>query len=386
MLLRIHFMFTILWKYRDLERGFFMQKLRMCISIVLCIFLLSGCNLNAEKIFKEEEESGIIRLSSLDLTNYDLSDYEEQLFHSNFDTLTKWPKDLPKRFDYQRLISLGKNPGMNVYKLHEEGITGKNIGIAIIDMPLLSNHNEYKDNLKYYYVHNGSQNMKAHYHGTAVASLAVGKDIGTAPGADLYFIGESHLTGISGSVNEIPNAIAEDIHHIIEINKNLKNKIRIISISKGFSFDSNYEIIQQAIQKANENNITVITADTFDEEWIGASTQRKIYADPDRAISYKPCHFLQNKHSKQLGISIPLESRTIASVLGVNEYEYCARGGVSWAIPYLAGVYALALQVKPDLTYQEFTEIAVETAEETNILKVISPYKIVHKLKDNNSK
>lgn len=360
-----------------------MKKLRMCISIVICIFLLSGCNLNTEKLFKEEEESGIIRLSSLDLTNYDLSDYEEQLFHSNFDTLTKWPKDLPESFDYQKLISLGKNPGMNVYKLHEEGITGKNIGIAIIDMPLLSNHNEYKDNLKYYYVHNGSQDMKAYHHGTAVASLAVGKDIGTAPEADLYFIGESHLTGFSGSVNEIPNAIVEDIHHIIEINKNLKNKIRIISISKGFSFDSKYEIIQQAIQKANENNIIVITADTFDEEWIGVSTQRKIYTDPDQATSYEPCHFLQNKHSKQLGISIPLESRTVASAFGVNEYEYCARSGVSWAIPYLAGVYALALQVKPDLTYQEFTEIAVETAEETSILKVISPYKLIHKLQDN---
>ena len=47
-------------------------------------------------------------------------------------------------------MEIGKNPGLNIRKLHKEGLTGKGIGIAIIDQNLLVDHSEYKDQLRMY--------------------------------------------------------------------------------------------------------------------------------------------------------------------------------------------------------------------------------------------
>ena len=37
---------------------------------------------------------------------------------------------------------------------------------------------------------------------------------------------------------------------------------------------------------------------------------------------------------------------------GGAEYAYFAGGGMSWAAPYVAGLYALACQVKPEVTFE----------------------------------
>jgi hypothetical protein len=39
-------------------------------------------------------------------------------------------------------MELGKDPGLNVRALHEQGITGERIGIGVIDMALLTDHSE----------------------------------------------------------------------------------------------------------------------------------------------------------------------------------------------------------------------------------------------------
>lgn len=44
-----------------------------------------------------------------------------------------------------------------------------------------------------------------------------------------------------------------------------------------------------------------------------------------------------------------------------NDYEYLPDGGWSSAVPYIAGLYALTCQVKPDITPKEFWNAAYET-------------------------
>jgi len=56
-----------------------------------------------------------------------------------------------------------------------------------------------------------------------------------------------------------------------------------------------------------------------------------------------------------------MDSRTTASPGGTGEYVFYRRGGWSWAIPYAAGVYALATQAKPTLTPDEFWSVAMKT-------------------------
>ncbi len=56
-----------------------------------------------------------------------------------------------------------------------------------------------------------------------------------------------------------------------------------------------------------------------------------------------------------------MDSRTTASPTGAEEYVFYRIGGWSWSIPYLAGMYALAVQVDPGITPEEFWETALET-------------------------
>lgn len=87
---------------------------------------------------------------------------------------------------------------------------------------------------------------------------------------------------------------------------------------------------------------------------------------------------------------VPMDSRCIASPSGKKSYTFYSTGGFSWSIPYIAGLYALACQVKPDVTPQEFWKKALETGDEIRINKnsteykfgkIVNPVKLVESLK-----
>ena len=91
-------------------------------------------------------------LRGYDLSTLDLSGSLNDLLHATFDDGTVWPPEdrMPQGFDRQRIMELGKDPGLGVRDLHARGITGKNVGIAIIDQTLLVDHQEYADQLRLY--------------------------------------------------------------------------------------------------------------------------------------------------------------------------------------------------------------------------------------------
>ena len=144
-----------------------------------------------------------VDLRERDLSTLDLRDSLKDLLYATFDNHTVWPADerMPKEFDRQRILELGKNPGLGVRGLHLRGITGRGVGLAIIDQPLLVDHQEYKDRLRLYEEIHVKPDADASMHGPAVASIAVGKTIGVAPEADLYYIGS--WTGDRGDNREI---------------------------------------------------------------------------------------------------------------------------------------------------------------------------------------
>lgn len=85
-----------------------------------------------------------------DYINFDLSDRDlrfslDTLLHVRFNVRTKWPERayLPEGYDPEFVLELGKDPGLELRELHEKGITGQGVGIAIIDTPLLIEHQEY---------------------------------------------------------------------------------------------------------------------------------------------------------------------------------------------------------------------------------------------------
>jgi hypothetical protein len=298
-------------------------------------------------------------------------------------------------------MEIGKNPGLCIRKLHENGITGKGIGIAIIDQALLVDHIEYKNQLRMYEEIHGTKNQSASMHGPAVASIAVGRKVGVAPNADLFYINSDLGTIFSAlkrlvfkKVSVNPKWYAKSIYRILEINKTLppNKKIRVISISFG-SFEKSF---LKAIARANEEGVFVISSSlnvTHHLNFQGLG--REPLSNPDDFNSFSPGSFWKNNFYRNPGLFdstllVPMDSRSTASQSGKKSYAFYSTAGVSWSIPYIAGLYALACQVKPNVTPQEFWKKALETGDEIKITresteyrfgKIVNPVKLVESLK-----
>jgi hypothetical protein len=49
---------------------------------------------------------------------------------------------------------------------------------------------------------------------------------------------------------------------------------------------------------------------------------------------------------------------------GQFAYQYCGEGGVSWAVPYTAGVLAMGWQVRPDRSAEQMKALLLASARE----------------------
>jgi len=337
-------------------------------------------------------------LRSYDLTALDFRNSLDDLLFASFDDRTIWPPDdkMPDGFDRERIMEFGKNPGLGLRSLHSEGITGTNIGIAIIDQTMLVDHQEYKDRIRLYEETEDITGgwRESQMHGPAVASIAVGKNLGVAPGADLYFI--ANVLCARGDFS----CLAKSVLRIIEINRQLlpDRKIRVLSMSIGWGQENDgYAEITNAVQAARDAGIFVICSS--ERDIYGFSFQglgRLPIADPDNPNSYGPGswwakYYYDGQQQLTDTLLVPMDSRTTASPTGVDEYVYYREGGWSWSIPYIAGVYALAAQVKPDITPEVFWSSALQTGKTIKITHqgqeysfgvIFDPVALIHALQE----
>jgi subtilisin family serine protease len=61
-------------------------------------------------------------------------------------------------------------------------------------------------------------------------------------------------------------------------------------------------------------------------------------------------------------VLVPGQFMTTASNASEDVYIYWGSGGLSWAAPYLAGVFTLSLQVNPDIDHNQLYQIVVDTS------------------------
>jgi subtilisin family serine protease len=255
--------------------------------------------------------------------------------------------------------------------LHEEGITGKGVNIAIIDQPLIIDHIEYPDRIRLYEEINVVPGTPSQMHGPGVTSIAVGKTVGVAPDANVYYIATFNFDPHDPEKEMDYSYEAQAIHRILEINKQLPadQKIRVISMSTGLNpAFKGYEDALAAINEAREAGIFPITVSldtTYGQNILGLG--RDPLSDPENFQSYRPPDWWAQDFFKQGALQstllIPMNSRTTASPTGKEDYVFYAPGGMSWTVPYLAGTYALAVQVKPDITPEEFLSAAMKTGK-----------------------
>ncbi len=309
---------------------------------------------------------------SVSLKNLDLKNKGDLLAAMPFNSLTEWPSadKLPPGFNPRQLLEEGKNPGLGIRSLHAEGVAGEGVGIAVLDQPLLLGHEEYVSRIIRYDA-TGLAGFPPQMHGSPVSSIAVGKDIGVAPGATLsYFAVPMWKKDNSGYIRAFCR--------IFELNRSLPldEKIRVVSISDGrFASKKRYQEWRSVLKEANKKGIFVVTCDT---SFMRFGTLNLIEGkDPDLPESYRPGKYCSQKDV----LRIPTGNKTVASYEGVNVYTYEREGGRSWAAPYIAGLAALAFQVNPQITPEKIKELLIQTAVRTSAGPVINPAGFINRVK-----
>lgn len=310
----------------------------------------------------------------LDLRGYDVSGLDfagkrDLLDLVTFDSSTVWPENLPEGFSPEEILETGKDPGLGIRALHERGFTGEGVNIAIVDQALNPEHVEYGDRVQNYELLH-CLDSSAQMHGSAVTSLAVGKTCGVAPGAKVYYIASTFGTYSFGEMHIDLQYMAKAIDRVLTINNLLpeEEKIRVISISRGFSSEPGADKVRAAIDRAKEAGVFVITTSTQDGygfTLMGLGKGQR--TDPNDLSVYGPGHFWSDAFyggefaDPSSVLLVPMDARTYASWYDEDGYEFASSGGLSWSVPWLAGMYALCLQADGELTPEEFIEAAFET-------------------------
>jgi len=305
--------------------------------------------------------------SSVDLSRLDLSQKGELLKAMPFDSRTVWPESgrLPPDFDPKAVMEWGKYPGLGVKQLHDRGVTGKGVHVAIIDQPLLLGHIEYIDQLvSYKEIQTG--NADPQMHGPPVASILVGKTCGVAPGAILHYWAEPSWKG-----DYKYRCIA--LEQIIQFNKGKEKseQIRVVSVSKGFSqSEPNLDRWKTLLEKARQSGIYVVHCGSM-----GFGAGCRFLKDSDNPANYRLCAFYQGGpvfHESGTFFT-PIDHRTTASEKAKDAYTFWTRGGLSWGAPYYAGVVALGIQVNPNLRPDQIDKLLYDSGWDFQKGRLINP-------------
>lgn len=306
---------------------------------------------------------------SLDISN-EIIESLELLISLSFNKKTKWSNALPTEISPEQLLERGMTPPLGIKDIHSKGINGFGVNVAIIDQPLYLNHPQYKGKIIKY--KNFSTNDNGSMHGPAVTSLLVGNDIGTAPGAKVYYAAVP-------SWKADAEYFAKALDWIIEENESLcdKEKIKVVSVSFAPSgpnspFKINNSLWDISYQRALDNNIMVL--DCTKHHGIAYMGSYNIMAS---IANQKVTPIDKNITNKLI---VPTEPRTTAEHYEPDDpsYVYYGQGGLSFGIPYLAGVFALAWQVNPNLKYDELIESVFKTADDYNSIKIINPKQFIN--------
>ncbi len=269
---------------------------------------------------------------------------------------------------------------MNLDEIHASGITGKGVGVCVIDSGIAS-HSDLAEPVAWKdFTKDASESPNDRMgHGTMVAGLIAGQGVeshgdikGIAPGVDL----------IGAKIGKVSEGITA-LQWAIE-NKD-KYNIRVINISMGDKPSSfvHGDPWVKAVEKAVDAGIAVVVAagnEGPDSSTIttpgtagkaitvGALDDRQTVAFGDDDVAE-----LSSRGPTKSGLHKPdvlAPGVNIISTLAENSFmdsrnvhsEYVIQSGSSLATPLVSGLCALLLQANPDLGVQDLKDIIGKTA------------------------
>ncbi|MDF2627710.1 MAG: hypothetical protein K0R39_1541 [Symbiobacteriaceae bacterium] len=286
-----------------------------------------------------------------------------------FDNTTLWPASLPNEFRPAALLEQGKDPGLGVRKLQAQGLTGAGVHVAILDnAPLWRGHPEYAGQSINY----AEVGAVPDAGGLAVISIMSGASVGVAPGVKVSYY-TTQFGSDDGQLRDF-TYMAAAINRIMDDNRRLPvaDRVRVICAPIGASPDElGYEALQAAYRRAMREDVLIVTVDMtelYGYQVMGLG--REPYADPNDVRSYTTGSWWTEAWFKNGGkwwipsniLYVPMEGRTLAAQTGPH-YGYYPRIGLGAALPWAAGMYALAVQANPQITPEAFLKIAYETGD-----------------------
>jgi len=318
-----------------------------------------------------------------DLSKFDLSARKGLIATLTFNQKTVWPEQakMPPGSDPNKILTDALNPGLGIRELHQQGVTGKGVNVAIIDQPVYLVHPEFAGKIVEYY-DTGCKTDESSMHGPLVTSLLVGTNCGTAPGARVYYAAVPTW--------KIDTAYyAKGLDWIIAQNAKLPEgkKIRVVSVSASPNQSSwaNRQMWDSACRRAEADGIMVL--DCTDDShrrfigkcWYNARAPESVA----QCNPWDPPNREFRGDSTDMVILVPSSPRTAAEDGDVPGYQYAGRGGLSRAIPYCAGVLAMGWQVNSELGPERMRELLFESAyTKKNGAKIIDPKKFIRLVKN----
>lgn len=253
---------------------------------------------------------------------------------------------VPEGYDPHALMEWGRDPGLGVRVLHASGFTGKGAVIAYIDQPVSPREEFDGDNIHVINTGKAASSM----HGPGALSLLAGKTIGTAPEAEVYFFGCDSGDG-SAQLHQ-----ADALYRVIALNETLPQgeKITMVGFSDNIDSAEAYTAEFRAAVKACERAGIMVW---FCWEYGAAS----FLPFADKNIPYNLMPDQGNGTAPAL-VYVPVSGRTAVNGVGDAHYVYYSTAGLSWAMPYVMGLYAIALSIDPTLTRDELRKYLAATS------------------------
>lgn len=316
-------------------------------------------------------------LSELDLREYKhLFDYAPTESLPNFGirgwtTNVIWPSPdkMPDGFNPRTIMEHAKMPAGKPNRT-----TGRGINIAVIDNMLDTTNPEYADNIKFIQDPLRNQELPPNKHASMVMGQIVGKSTGIATDANIYY-----FTKVSyKDRKKFDKDMIEILRNVIKFNQAQKpeNKIHILSCSWGARKKYQPEVCALLDQLESDGvKIILCTSDYMKDATLSGrdfmpcnnpnmtNVQPNVQTAGDETVRMLNLPFGPNKV-----IGIPTNMRT--TPLESDGWQYNTTGGESSAAPYIAGVYACALEgnqlfMTRQNWQQELNDILKSTAIQT---------------------
>ena len=311
-----------------------------------------------------------------DLTPFVLG--EEVIRTLWFNKWTLWnEQDIPAA---RKVLEQGKNPGLGIRALHDSGINGQGVNIAVISQHIGLEHPEYAGRIAAYYDTGCMEPPEtSSMTAPAVVSLLVGKTVGMAPMARIYFAAvptwksdaDYYADGLLWIISE--NGLLPD-----------DEKIRVVSAPSACDgFKKNQQKWTEAVALAESEGMSIL--DSCEERRFVVPSMTD-WADPESVANVTTAFTLCDGGGDDACLMelllVPGSLRTAAEeyLMGEFGYQYFGHPNAVMAMCYAAGVMALGWQLRPELTAEEMKQLLFDTSFNSGNGNVIYPTAFIERI------